>query len=174
VRTNLKSIGVAAFGGAVLLAAAVVVFSQQPQAPPPAPPGPGFGFGGPRAPEGPRGGVPGIGPWARELNLSDEQKGQIQKIADSSRENEQPLHEQMRTLLDSQPDPMSGEFNEAAARASAEARARIQVELEVSHARMMSQIAGVLTTEQKAQLVARREEMRRTAPPPPPPGVPPF
>jgi Spy/CpxP family protein refolding chaperone len=113
---------------------------------------------------------------ARELNLSDEQKAQIQKIADSSRANEQPLHEQMRTLLESQPDPMSGVFNEAATRASAEARAKIQVELEVSHARMMSQIADVLTPEQKAQLAARREEMRRTGPPAPPApaGVPPF
>jgi len=39
---------------------------------------------------------------------------------------------------------------------------------------MMSQIAGVLTAEQKAQLAARREEMQRTGPPAPPPGVPPF
>jgi len=64
---------------------------------------------------------------------------------------------------------MTGAFDEASVRAAAEARARIQVELEVSHAKMMSQIAGVLTAEQKAQLAAKHEEMKRMGPPPPPP-----
>jgi Spy/CpxP family protein refolding chaperone len=179
VKPNLKKLAAAAFGAAVLLAATIVVFSQQPQAPPPAP-GPGFGFGGPRGLEGAPGpgfrDVPGLGPLAQELNLTDDQKAQIQKIAESSRENEKALHEEMKTLLDSHPNPMNSEFNEAAVRAAAEARAKIQVEMEVSHARMMSQIAGVLTAEQKAQLAARREEMRHTGPPAPPPlpGVPPF
>ena len=35
-----------------------------------------------------------------------------------------------------------------------EARAKVQVELEISHARMMSQMVGVLTAEQRAQLAA--------------------
>jgi Spy/CpxP family protein refolding chaperone len=81
----------------------------------------------------------------------------------------------MRALVEGQGDPMSGEFNEAAVRTAAEARAKIQVEMEVSHARMMSQMFGVLTAEQRAQLAAHREEMRRQAPPPPqPPGDQPF
>ena len=67
---------------------------------------------------------------------------------------------------------MSGTFDEAAVRAAAEARAKIQVELEVAHAKIMSQIAGVLTAEQKAQLAAKHEQMRRLGPPPPPPGAP--
>jgi Spy/CpxP family protein refolding chaperone len=41
--------------------------------------------------------------------------------------------------------------------------------LEVSRARMMSQMVGVLTAEQKAQLAARRQEMQRMGPPMPPP-----
>jgi Spy/CpxP family protein refolding chaperone len=78
------------------------------------------------------------------------------------------LLEQMRTLHESQRELMNGEFNEAAVRAAAEARAKVQVELEISHARMMSQMVSVLTSEQKAQLAARRQEMQRIGPPVPP------
>jgi len=141
------------------LTTAVVVFSQGPQGPPR---GPGF-RGGPHD---------GLGPFGRELNLIDDQKAQIKKITDSIRESEKALHEQLRTLHESQPDPLSENFDEAAVRAAAEARAKIQVELEVSHAKMMSQIAGVLTAEQKAQLAARHEQMKRMGPPPPPPPPP--
>jgi Spy/CpxP family protein refolding chaperone len=74
----------------------------------------------------------------------------------------------MRTLVEGQGDLMSGQFNEAAVRSAAEARARIQVEMEVSHARMMSQMLAVLTDEQRAQLAAHREQMRQQGPPPPP------
>lgn len=164
MKLNLKKISVGALGSAILLAAAVVVFSQQPQGPPPGPP-PGFGFRGPGGPGGP---PDGLGPFGRELNLTDEQKAAIKKINESFRENTQALHEQMRALHEGQADPMSGEFNEATFRTAAEARAKVQVELEVAHAKMMSQIAGVLTAEQKAQLAARHQEMRRMGPPPGP------
>jgi Spy/CpxP family protein refolding chaperone len=41
---------------------------------------------------------------------------------------------------------------------------------------MMSQMLGVLTAEQRAQLAAHRDEMRQQGPPPPPqpPGDQPF
>jgi len=170
MKINFKKIIVAAIGAAVLLAAAVVVFAQQPQGPAPAPP-PGVGFGrGPGAPGAPPDGFGPLGPFTRDLNLTDYQQNAIKKISDSFRESTQALHEQMRALRENQTDPMSGDFNEATFRASAEARAEIQVELEVAHAKMMSQIASILTAEQKAQLAARHEEMRRTGPPPPPGG----
>ena len=191
-------ISVGALGATVLLAAAAVVFSQQPQGPPPGPPpggfrmgpgGPGgpppdgFGFRGPGGPGGPREGFgpggpgrPGgppqgfgpFGPLGRDLNLTDEQRAAIQKVGESFRESDRALLDQMRTLHESQRDLMNGEFNEAAVRAAAEARAKIQVELEVSHAKMMSQMFGVLRSEQKAQLAARREEMQQLGPPMPP------
>jgi protein CpxP len=163
VKFSWKKLSVAAAAGATLLFA-TVVFSQGPRAPQ-----------GPQAPQGPRergfrhgpGGPGGPGPFA-DLNLTEDQKAQIQKINDSFRESERALHEQLRTLHESQSDPMAGEFNEATFRSAAEARAKIQVELEVSHARMMSEIAGVLTPEQKAQLAERRQRMRHMGPPPPP------
>jgi Spy/CpxP family protein refolding chaperone len=173
VKPNWKKISVATVAGLFLLMAAAVVFSQRPQGPPPGPP-PGGGFrGGPGGPGGPRDGFGPFGPFGQELNLTEDQKAQIKKINDSFRESGKTLFDQMRALHESQPDPMSGAFDEAAVRAAAEARAKIQIELEVSHAKMMSQIAGVLTAEQKAQLAAKHEQMKRMGPPPPPPAGPP-
>ena len=162
MKLNWKKLSVAtAIGAMLLLTTAVVVFSQGPQAPPRER---GFRHG----PGGPGG--PG-GPFA-DLNLTEDQKAQIQKINESYREGEQALHEQMRALHESQGDPMSGQFNEAAVRSAAEARAKIQIELEVSQARKMSEIRNVLTAEQKAQLAERHKHMRRMGPPPPPPPPP--
>ena len=145
--------------GALVLVAAVAGFSHggRHQGPP--------WEGGFRGGQGPR---DGLGPMARDLNLTDAQKAQIKTITESFRENEKPLFDQLRTLRESEPDPMSGTFDEAAVRTAAEARAKIQIELEVSHAKMMSQIAAVLTADQKAQLAAKRQQFERQGPPRPP------
>ena len=180
-----RKFGLSAVAATVLLVAAVVAWSQQPRAPRPGagpggPPPGGFqggpppdGFQGPpgpgrRGPGGPQAFGP-FGPFGRELNLTDDQRAQIQKIQQSFQQGDQALHEQMRALAEGQGDPFSGQFNEAAVRSAAEARAKIQVEMEVSHARMMSQMLGVLTDAQRAQLAAHREQMRQQGPPPPPP-----
>jgi Spy/CpxP family protein refolding chaperone len=150
-----KTSGVVLAVGALLLMA-IVGFSQHggPQGPPP----PGRGFhGGPGGP-----GADLLGHLSRELNLTDEQKAQIKKIADSAEESTKALREQMRSLHESQPDPLSGgTFDEAAVRAAAQARANVQVELEVAHARVMSQVLAVLTPEQKAQLNERRKQFEQ-------------
>lgn len=152
MKPNWTKLGVlGGVSGALLLAIAAVVFSQGQQGPP---------RGGPWH--------DGLGPLARDLNLTDDQKAQIKKISESFRESDKPLHEQLRTLHESEPDPMSGTFDENAVRAAAEARAKIQIELEVSHAKMMSQIANVLTADQKSQLAAKRSQFQRQGPPPPP------
>jgi Spy/CpxP family protein refolding chaperone len=148
---------VAAIVATLALMGSVIAFSQGPQGPPP-----GGGFrGGP----GPR---DGLGPIARDLNLTDAQQAEIKKITESFQASTKDLHDQLRTLHESEPDPMNGNFDEAAVRAAAEARAKIDVELAVAHAKMMSQIAGVLTAEQKAQLAAKRQQFERQGPPPPP------
>ena len=158
-----KSSVIIAVAAALLLTVALTVaavafsHSHRHQGPPR-----GGGF---RGEPGPR----GLGPL-RDLNLTDDQKAQIKKIKESFEEGNKALFDQMRALHGSEPDPMSGTFDEAAVRTAAEARAKIQVELEVSHAKMMSQIAAVLTAEQKAQLAAKRQQFERKGPPPPPPG----
>lgn len=183
-----RKISLSAVAATVLLVAAVVAWPQQPRGPRPGggpggPPPDGFQGGPPPAPgrRGPGGpGMPGgpggprqfgpFGPFGRELNLTDDQRAQIEKIQQSFQQGNQALHEQMRTLVEGQGDPLSsGQFNEAAVRSAAEARAKVQVEMEVSHARMMSQMFGVLTDAQRAQLAAHREQMRQQGPPPPPP-----
>jgi Spy/CpxP family protein refolding chaperone len=168
VKTNWRKFSVIAAAATFLLTATVVVFSQRPEGPPQGPPpggpmGPGFGFRGP-GPGGPGGPRDGLGPLA-DLNLTDAQKDQIKKIHESFGETAKQFHEQMRALNENRTDPMAGNFDEAAFRAAAEARARIQIELEVLHAKMMSQVASVLTAEQKAQLAERHSQMRRMGPP---------
>src|SRR5262249_35116256 len=154
VKLNWRKFSViAAAGAALLFTTAVVVFSQGPQCPPPA--------GGFRHGPGAHDGFGLFGPFGRDLNLTDDQKTQIKKIMESFEASTKALHEQMRALHENEPDPLSGTFDEAAVRAAAEARAKIQIELEVAHARIMSQIAAVLTPEQKAHLAEKHEQMRR-------------
>ena len=151
-----KMSAVVATTGALFLMLAVVGLSQQGR--PHGGPGRGGFRGGPGGPGGPG----GLGPLARDLNLTDEQKAQIKKLTDSFEESTKTLHEQMRALHESERDaPKDGAFDEAAVRAAAQARAGVQVELEVARARMMSQVFGVLTAEQKAQLAAKRQEFEQ-------------
>ncbi len=141
-----------AVAGALLIAASVV-FSQGP------PRGGGRGGLGPGD---------GLGPFGPDLNLTDDQKAQIKNIQDGFHEADRALFQQLKTLIDNQPNPIGDSFDEATVRAAAEAKAKIQIELEVSRARMMSQIASLLTPEQKAQLAARRKQFERQGQPPPP------
>lgn len=153
--TNWKTFGLAAFAIASLIfVSALVASSQGPQ-----------GRGG--FPGGP--GERGLGPLARGLNLTDDQKAQIQKITESFEASTKELHDSLRALHENEADPFTTAFDEAAVRAAATERAKIEVELDVARAKMLSQIGTILTTEQKAQLAARGPRFRQ-GPPPPPPG----
>jgi Spy/CpxP family protein refolding chaperone len=156
-----KSSVIIAVAGALLLIVAAVAFSHghRHQGPPR-----GDGFRGERGPRD------GLGPL-RDLDLTADQKTQIKKITDSFEESTKALRDQLRTLHESEPDPLSGgTFDETAVRAAAQARANVQVELEVAHARLMSQVFAVLTAEQKAQLAAKRQEFEQRRPEGPPRG----
>jgi periplasmic protein CpxP/Spy len=126
------------------------------------------GPGGPGESRGPRGGG-GLGPLARDLDLTDAQKAEVKKITDAFEASTQALHEQLRQAGPGGGGPFEGlkdgAFDEAAVRAAAQARANLHVELEVARARMMSQIYALLTAEQKATLAERRQqfEQRRRA-----------
>ena len=108
-------------------------------------------------------------PFLRNLNLTDAQKAEIKKIMDSEAASTKDFHDQLRTLHESEPAPFTTTFDEASVRAAAEARAKIEIELQVSHARTMSQIANILTADQRAQLEARKPQFREGPPPPPQP-----
>jgi Spy/CpxP family protein refolding chaperone len=157
---KINSIKTGALGvvSLLLLALSIAVSGQGPQGRGGPPPGGGF-------PGGPGRGD-GLGPIARDLNLSDEQRTQIQKITDSSRENMKALQDQLRVLSENEPDSLTSAYDEAAVRADAEARAKVEVELSVARAKMLSQIGAVLTTEQKAKIVAKRQEFSQRQRPP--------
>jgi periplasmic protein CpxP/Spy len=157
MKINLKKMSAVAPAMSMLLLLAVVGFSQHggPQQGP-HPPGRGLRGG----PGGPGEGI--LRHLSRELNLTEEQKTQIKKIAEGAEESSKALREQMRSLHEGQKDGFKeGAFDEAAVRAAAEARAKVQVELEVIHARTMSQVFAVLTAEQRAQLTERRQQFEQ-------------
>jgi protein CpxP len=158
-RKNLIG-GALAFAAAFVLAVAGLAHAQDggPGGPPPGGPGRHGGPGG------------GLGPLARELNLTDAQKAQIKQIEDSFRDSTKSLHEQMFKTGGGPLDGLTDNFDEAAARAAAQSRASIQVELEVAHARMMSQIYALLTADQKAKVAELKQRFAQRQPPPPPPG----
>ena len=159
MKLTWKSLGLAVICVAALIVmTAAVVVSQNPSGPPR-----GDGF---RRGPGPRGG--GL-PFLRDLNLTDDQKAEIKKILDNEAATTKDLHDKLRALHQGEPEPFSTTFDEASVRAAAESRAKIDIELQVSHARTMSQIANVLTAEQRAQLAARKGQFHEGPPPPPEP-----
>jgi len=156
MKLSWKTLGLAIICvSALIVMTAAVVVSQGPQGP--------EGF---RRGPGPRGG--GF-PLFRDLNLTDDQKAEIKKIMDNEAASTKDLHDKLKALHESEPAPFSTNFDEASVRADAEARAKIDVELQVAHARTMSQIANVLTADQRAQLAARRSQFHEGPPPPPQP-----
>jgi periplasmic protein CpxP/Spy len=142
-------------GGALAFAAAlmmtVAAFAQHGQG----------GHGGHRG--GPGHGGPGgslLGHISRVLNLTDAQQAQIKQIEESFRESTKGLHEQLGKTGGPYDPFTAGAFDEAAVRAAAQSRANVHVELEVAHAKMLSQVAAVLTAEQKAKLAERHKQMQ--------------
>src|SRR6266436_10284696 len=149
-----KASGISTIAGVLLLILAAMAFSQGPGGPPPGQGGP-WG-GGPRD---------GFIPFARDLNLTDDQKAQIKKLTDASRESTKALLDQLKALHESAPDPLKdGVFNEDTVRSAAQARSSIQVELEVAKAKLFSQIYTVLTADQKATLAAKRQQFESRRP----------
>jgi Spy/CpxP family protein refolding chaperone len=101
------------------------------------------------------------GRFAEKLNLTDAQKAQMEQIAARYRESfkaQRGQGEGRRGGGEGFGAFNGGTFNEAAVRATAQARANARVEMEVSRARMMSEMYNVLTAEQKAQLATERRQ----------------
>ena len=161
MRTVKKRLVGGALALAVALMSSAVGFAQQGGGP--------RGFGGPGR-GGPRGSGGGLSPMARDLNLTDEQKAQIQKLTNSFEESTKALREQLpRAGAGPSGELTDGAFDEAAVRAAAQARANVQVELEVARARMMPQVYALLTAEQRAKLAELRQQFEQRRPGPPPP-----
>jgi len=125
----------------------------------------GKGRKGGRHGGGMRGGGFG-GRFAEKLNLTDSQKQQMEQISARYRESFKAQRQERRgERRGGDFNAFSGgTFNEAAVRAAAQARANARVEMEVTRARMMSEMYNVLTADQKAQLAQahqQREQKRQ-------------
>src|SRR5215212_9896495 len=158
-------------GGAVALAAAlmmtVAAFAQH------GPGGPG-GHHGPGGHGGPHGPGSLLEHFSQALSLTDAQKAQIKQLEDGFKESTKGLHEQLEKAGPGGPFEAlkDGAFDEAAVRAAAQARANLRVELEVAHAKFFSQVYAVLTAEQKTKLNELHKQMQeRHKQGPPPPGA---
>jgi protein CpxP len=165
MRLSKTKLSGAALAFVAALTLSVVALAQQGERgghggpPPDGRPGEGR-FG----PGGHRGDV--LGPLARDLNLTDAQKAQIKQLADGFEEGTKSLREQMFKAGGTPFDGLDGNFDEATARAAAQARAGVQIELDVAHAKMLSQVYALLTTEQKAKLAELKQQFAQGGRPP--------
>jgi Spy/CpxP family protein refolding chaperone len=174
--------------GLLLLAGATLALAdpQAPGAPGPGGQGPGPGWSGHDGPGGPPcdcgrggwdrrgfgpgegfGGRPGMGPLGRlgfalhRLDLSAEQRDAIHGILRQQRDATMALRDKLRAERESRMnEPLPVQFDEAKVRARAETRAKLTVEMEVARARVVSQVLGVLTQDQRDELQKMRDERR--------------
>ncbi|HEY2989924.1 MAG TPA: Spy/CpxP family protein refolding chaperone [Candidatus Binatia bacterium] len=98
-------------------------------------------------------------PLFAELQLSADQRAQIQTIFSDARDTLQPLarqlrekHAALREAAGNQP------FDETAVRSQAQEIADMQAQLMVARAQVMNRVRGVLTDEQKARLSELRAQ----------------
>lgn len=133
----------------LLIAALAVLFgtaiakSQTAETAPPPPPmhGHQFGMGG-----------PGMGFFARELNLTDDQKTQMKSIMEKEHPTIKPLMQQQRQLDVQLRQYVEGSFDQAKVQALAAQKSQIQAQLTVQETRIHNELYQVLTTDQQSQL----------------------
>ena len=94
-----------------------------------------------------------------QLNLTDEQKTQIQGIFKAQRESSQALREQLRSKHQAlRAASTAATYDEAAVRAAAQDLARVQAELTVARAKAHNEVLQVLTPEQRTKLNELRQQ----------------
>lgn len=156
IKTSIVA-GVAALALAVAAPAFVSAEQDQPRRGPgigrpmgPGPGGPGMRMRGPGGP----GGIAGF----RGLDLTDDQKEQLKKIAESHQaefkaigEKTRAAHEGLRELLD------ADTINESAIRAKHQEVAAAQADAMILNAKIRKESMQILTADQLAKLKERRE-----------------
>jgi len=106
-------------------------------------------------------GAPLLGYIARHLDLTDEQKAEVKKIAEAERAMMQPIHEQMRknrTAL--QEATKDGQFNETEVTQLAQEQGQLMAQMIVSRERVKSQVYKILTPEQREKLAEVGDRLR--------------
>jgi Spy/CpxP family protein refolding chaperone len=122
-----------------------------------------FGMGGPM-----------MGFFAKQLNLSDDQKSQMKAIMQKERPTVQPLRQQQHQLDLQLLQYVEGNFDQAKVQALANQKAQIEAQLTLQETRIGNELYQLLTTDQQAQVKqmvsihqARMQKRMNQAPPPP-------
>jgi Spy/CpxP family protein refolding chaperone len=134
--------------------------------PPPARPAHAFGHGP---------GGPGMGFWAKELNLTDEQKTQVKTIMQKEHATMKPLFQQSHQIeLQMRQSAEGTTYDEAKVRTLATQKATVEAELDVQKTRIHNELFQILTPDQQskmkeleAQHEARMQQHMQKAPAPP-------
>src|SRR6266536_5749687 len=126
---------------AVLLGSAIAKSQTATDAPPPPMHGHGFGMEGHR-----------MGFFARELNLTDDQKAQMKTIMQKEHPAMKPLFQQEHQINQQLRQYVEGTYDEAKVRSLAAQKAQIGVELTVAETRVHNQLYQLLTADQQAKL----------------------
>lgn len=150
---------------AVVLGSVVAKSQTTTDAPPPPPMhGHEFGMGGPR-----------MGFFAKQLNLTDDQKTQMKAIMEKAHPAMKPLLQQERQIDQQLRQYVEGTYDAPSVQALAAQKAQIQTQLTIAETQLHNQLYQLLTADQKAQLKqikanhqARMQKHMNQAPPAPP------
>ncbi len=150
---------------AVLMGSAIAKSQTTADAPPPPRMhGRGFGMGGPM-----------MGLFAKQLNLTDDQKAQMKDVMQKERPTFEPLRKQQRQLDLQLLQYVQGSFDQAKVQALANQKAQIEAQLTVQETRVGNELYQLLTADQQTQLKqivathqARMQQRMNQAPPAPP------
>jgi Spy/CpxP family protein refolding chaperone len=127
----------------VCLGSAIAKSQTADDAPPPPPMhGPGFGMDGGHM----------LGFFAKQLNLTEDQKTQMHSIMQKERPTMKPLFEQAHQIDLQLRQLAEGTLDTAKVQTLATQKAQIQSQLTVSETRIHSELYQVLTAEQQTQL----------------------
>jgi Spy/CpxP family protein refolding chaperone len=93
-----------------------------------------------------------MGFFAKELNLTDEQKTQMKAVMQKEHPAMKPLFQQSRQVDQQLRQYVEGPYDEAKVRALATQKAQVEVELTVAQTRVHNEMFQLLTADQQAKL----------------------
>lgn len=123
-------------------------------------------------------GGPGMEFFAKQLNLTDDQKAQMKAVMEKAHPTMKPLMQQQHQIDVQLRQYVQGTFDQAKVQALANQKAQIQAQLTVAETQVHNQLYQVLTPEQQSQLkemeadhearMQQRMNRMNEAPPAPP------
>ncbi len=146
---------------AVLFGTAIAKSQTADATAPPPMHGHEFGLGGPMMEH-----------FARELNITDEQKTQMKAVMQKEHPTMMPLMEQQRQIDQQLRQYVEGAFDQAKVQALATQKAQVQAQITVQETRIHNELYQLLTPDQQSQLKqleatheARMQQRMNQAPP---------